>query len=211
MGIETDESHVAADEVICAAGPWNLKLAEQVGIEIPVGHTLAPALNVRLERPLKYMLPSIEPHEEPFTFYKKDPNAMLLVYSPGGYDAGTIYEPDEMGETVPEEIRIDALEGLVRFVPSLGDAEVVDEWVGIRSVTPDGNPIVGWTELDGFSIAAFNTSGIQLSPAVEYMIAEQLIDKNPISYYDALSISRFDGYANISPVTDSEESSELSN
>jgi sarcosine oxidase subunit beta len=83
---------------------------------------------------------------------------------------------------------------LERFLPSLSDAPVVDEWVGVRSLTPDGNPIAGWTAVDGLSVIAFNTSGIQLSPGVGDVVATQLVDREPTNYYDSLSISRFEGY-----------------
>lgn len=69
-----------------------------------------------------------------------------------------------MSETVPEEIRNKGIELLSVLVPGWLDTEVVEQWVEIRSQTPDGNPIVGWTELEGLSLAAFHTSGIQLAP-----------------------------------------------
>jgi len=193
-GIVTDEgTSFALDEVICAAGPWNIKLAESVGVNLPVKHTIAPALQLRLDDQADYSLPVIDHFESPYSFHRRNPDEFLLSYNPS-YDTATEYDPDTMGEKVPPDIRDRGIELVRQIVPDLIDAEIVEEWVGIRSVTPDGNPVVGWTDLEGFSIAAFHTSGIQLAPSVGKTITEQLVNDNPTSLYDNLSISRFDGY-----------------
>ena len=186
---------VEADEVICAAGPWNVDVAESVGVDLPVRHTLAPILKLEAPEQPDYTLPVVSHYESPFAFHRRRRDEFLVGYNPGGYDEGTRYDPDTVGETVPSEIRDEGIELMETLVPGLLDAEVVDQWVGVRSVTPDGNPVVGWTELEGFSIAAFHTSGIQLAPAVGDVIARQLVDGEPTEYYDALSITRFEGFS----------------
>lgn len=194
--IETDGGgRIRVDEVVSAAGPWNPEIAEAAGISLPVRHTLAPVLKFSPQGDSEYAMPGISDVESPFSFYCRDSDELLAVYYPGGYEEGTKYEPDEINEAVPTDIRRDAIERVHELFPELQDSEVADEWTGIRSVTPDGNPIVGWTEVDGFSIAAFHTSGIQLAPAIGDIIASQLVDGDPTEFYDALSISRFEGYS----------------
>lgn len=214
-GLETESSKVAADHVICAAGPWNVTLAAKAGVDIPVRHTLAPILKLTVSESAEYSLPTIGHYESPYSIYRqrsRSRDAMFLGYNPSEpvnsvaeflekYD---VFDPDSMSETVPEDIRDGMLSTAEMLVPSLLDADVADEWVGIRSGTPDGNPIVGWTEVDGFSIAAFHTSGIQLAPKVGDIITQQLVHDNPTDLYDNLSISRFKGYSDVfngSPAT----------
>jgi glycine/D-amino acid oxidase-like deaminating enzyme len=195
-GLRTDAGErVEADEVICAAGPWNLDVAESVGVDLPVRHTLAPILQVDPPDQPAYSMPVVSHYESPFAFHRRREDEFLIGYNPGGYEEGTRYDPGSVGETVPAGIREEGLALAAELVPDLAAGEVVDEWVGVRSVTPDGNPVVGWTELEGFSIAAFHTSGIQLAPAVGDVIARQLVDGDPTEHYDALSITRFEGYA----------------
>lgn len=196
VGVTTaaDET-VEADEVICAAGPWNLDVAESVGVDLPVRHTLAPILQLDPGERSDYSLPVVSHYESPFAFHRRPGDEFLVGYNPGGYEAGTRYDPGTVSETVPSEIRDEGLSLAAELVPGFSGGEIVDQWVGVRSVTPDGNPIVGWTALEGFSIAAFHTSGIQLAPAVGDVIARQLVDGDPTEYYDALSIARFDGYS----------------
>lgn len=207
-GLVTDDGEVAADEVICAAGPWNLEIARRAGVEVPVRHTLAPILKFRTNERAEYSLPAIGHHESPYAIYRqesRDRGAMYVGYNPSEevedvrefLETFEEYDPDATDESVPEEVRGGAMEAVERLLPSLLDADLVDEWVGIRSVTPDGNPVVGWTDLEGFSIAAFHTSGIQLAPKVGDVIAGQLVDGDPSDLYDALSISRFEGYTDV--------------
>ncbi|WP_152041709.1 NAD(P)/FAD-dependent oxidoreductase [Salinigranum salinum] len=195
-GVITEEGEeIELDEVICAAGPWNTEIAESVGVELPVKHTMAPILVLQPDDQSDYTLPAISHFESPYAFHRRSEDEFLIGYNPGDvYDDAGRLDPNTMSEKVPEEIRNEGIELLGKLVPDLIDAKVVEEWVGIRSITPDKNPVVGWTELEGFSIAAFHTSGIQLAPAVGKMIATQVLDDDPGDYYENLSIARFDGY-----------------
>lgn len=192
--VTADGDRASVDHLVCAAGPWNLEVADRVGVDLPVGHTLAPILKLEPPADIEYDVPVLTHHDSPFAFHRRTPTELLVGYNPGP-DHATRYDPSDVPDTVPGDIRSRAMERLEEFVPAWMEAQLVDEWVGVRSQTPDGNPIVGWTALEGFSIAAFHTSGIQLSPAVGRVIAEQLVDGEPTEFYDHLSITRFDGYA----------------
>lgn len=194
-GLDTSDGEVDADEVVCTAGPWNVLIARQAGIGIPVRHTLAPALELEPIDPLPHTLTSMKEIETGYSFRGDADNGTVFVgNNPGGWEAGTEYDPSEVPNTVPDDIREGCLNTVSRLFPSLATASVVDEWVGVRSVTPDGNPVVGRTSLPGFSLVAFSTSGIQLSPAAGYVVANQLLDDDPTDFYDGLSITRFEGY-----------------
>ncbi|WP_136591282.1 NAD(P)/FAD-dependent oxidoreductase [Salinigranum halophilum] len=195
-GLITDDGEeFELDEIVCAAGPWNIKLARSIGVELPVKHTIAPILVLQPDDQSDYTLPAISHFESPYTFHRRSEDEFLIGYNPGAvYEDADEFDPNTMSEKVPEEIRTEGIDLLQKLVPDLIDAKVVEEWVGIRSITPDKNPVVGWTDVEGFSIAAFHTSGIQLSPAVGKMIATQILDDEPTDYYENLSITRFDGY-----------------
>ena len=194
-GIETTAGPVDAATVVSAAGPWNHRIARLVGIELPMRHSLAPVLKFEPDRPFPCTAPTISLHDNPYTIYTRSLTESLIAAHPrASYDEYDRYDPDEVPNQVPADIRAEMLDVMGSFIPQFANAEPVDEWVGVRSQTPDGNPIVGWTGVEGFSIAAFNTSGIQLAPATGLIISEQLVTGEPTDYYDALSITRFDGY-----------------
>jgi len=184
---------LAVDEVICAAGPWNVQVARSVGVDLPVRHTLAPVLELEPDSRMEYSLPAINHYEGPHAIHRRRPDACLVGYIPAdGYDRDQVFDPDDVENTVPDDIRSGMHEAVAELTPPLADAPVVDEWVGVRSQTPDGNPIVGSTSLEGFSVAAFHTSGIQLAPAVGRILAEQVGGGGSTDADEALSISRFE-------------------
>lgn len=194
--IVTDSGTEPAEWVVSAAGPWNVEVAALVDLDIPVRHTLAPVLKVEPPSPVEYSVPWVTHEESGFSIRRNTDGTVLMTHHPvGGYETdATEYDPDAVGDAVPDPIRTEALELLRRLFPEMAEGTVVDEWVGIRSSTPDTNPIVGWTDVEGFSLTAFSTSGIQLSPAAGRIVATQLVDGSPTSYYDGVSITRFDGH-----------------
>lgn len=200
-GIVCKGERIDAEYVICAAGPWNVQMAAIVGVSLPVKHTLAPILKLRPNTRLAHIHPHTKHYESGVYFRGNSDGTVFVGYNPShvtDFDSAEVYNLDEISQTVPADIRTEALDLLDKVAPSLATAPVVDEYVGVRSMTPDGKPIVGWTNVEGFSIAAFHSSGIQLAPAVGQVIATQLADGDPTSYYDSLSITRFDPYTDVS-------------
>ena len=194
-GISVDGEWRPAEKVISAAGPWNLQIASMAGLELPVKHTLAPVLELEPTDQIPYTLPWITHHESGFSIRRNaDGRVLMTNHPPGGYEAATEYDPEAVDDTVPQDLRERGLEVLESLLPTVETFDVVDERVGIRSSTPDKNPVVGWTRVDGLSVAAFSTSGIQLAPATGKVIASQLIDDDPSPFYEGLSISRFESY-----------------
>ncbi|MDY6818512.1 MAG: FAD-dependent oxidoreductase [Halobacteriales archaeon] len=192
-GLIVDDDHVTADAVVCAAGPWNPQLLATAGIDLPVYHTLAPILRLDRTDQSAHTLPIISHHESGVYVRGDGPDSALVGHYPTDPEH-TTFDPAAIDNTVPDSIRAEMDEMLEELLPVLADAPVAEEWVGIRSGTPDGHPIAGWTDVAGLSVAAFNSSGIQLSPAVGDVIARQLIDGEPTDVHDALSIGRFDGH-----------------
>jgi glycine/D-amino acid oxidase-like deaminating enzyme len=193
-GVVVNETYHEAENVICAAGPWNVEIAGHLGIDLPVEHTLGPILRLDVPTSSDCNFPVLV-SEDTGAFCRQDfDGTFLLGHRPRDPDAPTHYSPSEVPSQVPNELRKRALDSMAKLVPAFEDAEVVDEQVAIRSSVADDRPVVGWTDVEGFSIAAFDSSGIQLSPAVGDILARQLIDGEPTEYYDAVSITRFDGY-----------------
>lgn len=192
-GIELDDStHVDVDAVVCAAGPWNSQLAASVDLDLPTGHFYSPVFSLELDEALPYSLPMLKLHEEGVGIHPKRRDRVLVTYTPAETNQ---VDPQHPTDSMPEldDWRRDALRSAERLLPMLEDAELTDEWVGIGTTTPDSHPIVGWTAIEGLSLAV-TMSGIQYAPAVGSIVARQLVDADPTEFYDAVAISRFDGY-----------------
>ena len=180
--------------VVCAAGPWNHEIAGFAGLDLPVSHSLAPI--VRLDRPSGgvHTLPILS-HLESGVYVRGDgPDAVLAGHYPTERDPARRYDPDDVGDEVPTELRERIGAVVADLLPALTEAPASDEWVGVRSHTPDGHPVVGWSSVEGLSVVCFDSSGIQHAPAAGRIVAEQLVEGEPTDHYRDVTISRFDGF-----------------
>lgn len=197
-GIETDAGPVTAATVISAAGPNNVDIAEMAGIQLPSRHTLGPILDVKPHEALRHTVPNLK-HVDSGVYYTGRANGTVMIgRAGGGYDNAVRRDVDTLtDDRVPDAIRAEMAETSNRLIPRLAleDVEVRDEWVGLVSKTPDGEPIIGRTEVDGFAVAAFHSEAIQLAPAAGCIMAEQLVDGRPATEYPHVSPSRFSTHA----------------
>jgi sarcosine oxidase, subunit beta len=183
--VETSEGRLEADRVINATGPWAPQLNEAVGLELPLCHTRGPMLAVETTEPL----------EGPTAIFESKryvrptgAGAWLGAYRTD-YTEGQRY--DLADRSISASFRDSARE-LEAFVPGLEDATVVDDWVGYRTVTPDGRPLVGETEVGGYLVAVgLSGQGITLAPAVADVVCEILEGDVDPEYRRRLSPTRF--------------------
>ncbi|TYL37049.1 FAD-binding oxidoreductase [Natronococcus pandeyae] len=184
--VDTDEGRLEADRVVNATGPWAPELNERVGVSLPLCHTRGPMVALECRDPL----------ESPTTIFESkryvrpagETAAWIGAYRTD-YVEGQRYDlrdrslPDGFAESATD------LEGAV---PGLEDASVVDEWVGYRTVTPDGRPIVGETTVDGYLVAVGMTGqGVTLAPAVADVVRGMLEDEVDPEVQSRLSPDRF--------------------
>ncbi|MDL5361689.1 FAD-dependent oxidoreductase [Halalkalicoccus sp. NIPERK01] len=169
VDVETTDGPVTADAVVNAAGPWAPEIDRLVGLEFPLRHTRGPILSVSSPNP-----------PEPFTLFER--GLYCRSHVEGAYvgrlvtdfAAGERLDPDEP-RSVPESFREEARE-FAGAIPALAKGEVIDEWVGLRTVTPDGRPLVGETAVEGYFIATgMSGTGVTLAPAVADLLADRLL------------------------------------
>jgi sarcosine oxidase subunit beta len=65
---------------------------------------------------------------------------------------------------------------IMDLLPGLADVPVLRTWGGVSSVTPDMQPILGETEIDGLYVAVSSFRGLMTSPAVGRIMADLIID-----------------------------------
>lgn len=184
VGIDTSAGEITADAVVNAAGPWAPEVDRFVGLEFPLRHTRGPILSF-----------SSSDRPEPFSLFER--GLYCRSHSEGLYvgrfatdfEAGERLDPDgtlAVPEAFGEEAR-----GFATAVPAIADGPVIDEWVGVRTVSPDGRPLVGETGVENYFVATgMSGLGVTLAPAVADLLADQLrgVDRELI---DPLSPVRF--------------------
>ncbi|SDY25541.1 NAD(P)/FAD-dependent oxidoreductase [Halobellus clavatus] len=194
--VRTDRGRTPVDQLVLAAGPWNPTLARSVGVDLPVRHSVAPG--VLVDDPTASVHPSLTHHESGVYLRPHGDGQLFIGHYQGDFAAAAPATANpEIPADVPADLRAEILEGAGRLVYGLEDPTVRDQWVGLRSLTPDGNPIVGWTDVDGLLVATYNATGIQHAPAVGHILSQQLLGDEPTQYYDLVSISRFEGYSDV--------------
>jgi len=168
--------------VINCAGAWSAKVAQTVGVKLPVAPTkrqvfvVDPA--VKPEKPLPLtVLPS------GFVFRSETGNLILVGKGMDDDPVGFDFSWDEKLFT---EI---FWPHLARIVPAFDTLKIMRGWAGLYAVnTLDGNAILGeWPELKGLFLAnGFSGHGLQQAPAVGRFLTELILEKTP-----ALDLSIF--------------------
>ncbi|WP_049923319.1 NAD(P)/FAD-dependent oxidoreductase [Halopiger djelfimassiliensis] len=185
-GVETDAGRLEADCVINAAGPWATELNEMVGVSLPLCHTLGPMAALEADDPIEGPVTILESHR--YVRPTDGPGVWVGEYLTEYVD-GQRYDPS--AETVSDEF-LETASDVAEIVPALEGATVEDDWLGLRTVTPDGRPLVGETTVDGFVVACGLTGrGITLAPAVADAVAETLAGTVDDETRSRLSPERF--------------------
>ena len=191
--VDTEDGPLEADRVINATGPWAPRLNELVGVSLPLRHTLGPMAALDLE--------GDDPLESPVTIFEsrryvrpergaegEGTGAWVGEYRTA-YDEGRRYDPATL--EVPAEFAAAATD-LAAAVPALENATVREEWIGLRTVTPDGRPIVGETSVDGYFVACGMTGrGVTVAPAVADHVRGLLEGSADEEYRERLAPDRF--------------------
>jgi sarcosine oxidase subunit beta len=180
VGIQTKKGMVQAVEtstgervltpiVVNAAGPYAARIADMVGLDLPV-------------RPLRRQLFFTDPIEglppqlpmvidlEYGWYMRREGHGLLL--------AG----PQDSESSFNEDVNFEGQEwtanrSLYR-VPILENSSIARGWAGLYEISPDHHAIIGaFPELKGFICAnGFSGHGFQHSPAVGIVVAELIVD-----------------------------------
>ena len=197
VGVETTDGVRNASAVVAAAGPWNDTFCRTAGVELPVRQQRMCVFDFERGRPFSRPPPKLR-HVETGVTFRGRPDGRVLAYhsapADDKYAASEQFDPDvDAAVGVLEGVQETVRESAEVLLPALADASLVSERVAYPSRTPDGNPVVGWTEVPGLLVAATHSRGVQYAPAIGDIVARQLAG-DPTDYYPDVSISRFDGF-----------------
>jgi 4-methylaminobutanoate oxidase (formaldehyde-forming) len=181
-GVETDRGSIETEIVVNAGGMFAAEIGRLAGVTVPV---------VPMAHEYLVTKPSGLPFEMPTM---RDPS-LLVYFRPesgglvmGGYERGPApwgldgIPADFNGRLLEEDWpRFEELmtNAIVR-VPSLEDAEVVRLINGPEAFTPDGEFILGPTDVGGFWVAAgFCAHGLAGAGGMGKLVAEWIVDGRP--------------------------------
>ncbi len=169
-GIETTAGHIAAGQVVLAAGPGS-------GIggrwAAPDGPLDLPVRGVKGQRIL-LRRPGFMPSTP-----VRNSSVYVVPRLDGNILVASTREEGRTDETVTAEGVATLISGAVMSFPMLADAAFVGGRAGVRPATPDGRPIIGPVPgVKGLTVATGHDAvGIILSPGTAELVVNWLLDR----------------------------------
>ncbi|MDG5778960.1 FAD-dependent oxidoreductase [Haloarculaceae archaeon H-GB2-1] len=191
-GVETSDGFQAADIVVNAAGPWAQQVNDLAGIDVPIRHTQGPILVLQADESISL----------PFTFFEEGvyireegvSQAFAGQLATEYAESGTV-NPNH-SQSIDESMYLQVAEIAETYLPDLPAFDIINEWNGVRTVTPDGQPIVDETDVDGYLLACgMSGYGITVAPAIGEFVAEWLATGRKPDSLDPLALERFETVA----------------
>ncbi len=181
-GVETDRGDVECEVVVNAGGMFAQELGALAGVHVPV---VPMAHEYLVTRPAGVPLDVPTMRDPSLLVYFRGESGGLVM---GGYERRPApwsldgIPPDFNGKLLEEDWpRFEELmENAVRRVPSLGDMEVVRLINGPEAFTPDGEFILGPSDVRGFWVAAgFCAHGLAGAGGMGQLVAEWIVEGVP--------------------------------
>ncbi len=185
-GVATDDGVITAGTVIVAAGPWSERLVRPLGASLPV--TGERGWIVELDAP-PGLLRHLVAEDVEVSGGPELPSALMFAEEGSRVPEVTVgLNPMEDGTVVcgashhpmlrdePEDTEAPRLIAgrAIRAVPALGDAPVASVRWGIRPMSPDQRPIVGWLGEGLFAATGHGGEGVILGGGTASLVGAML-------------------------------------
>jgi glycine cleavage system aminomethyltransferase T/glycine/D-amino acid oxidase-like deaminating enzyme len=181
-GVETDKGRIETEAVVNAGGMFASEIAAMAGVTVPI----IPMAHEYLVTKPSGIAPDIPTMRDPslLVYFRGESGGLVM----GGYERHPApwgldgIPADFNGRLLPEDWeRFDELmtNAVVR-VPELEDAEVIRLVNGPEAFTPDGEFILGESDVRGFWIAAgFCAHGLAGAGGMGQLVAEWIVEGVP--------------------------------
>jgi glycine cleavage system aminomethyltransferase T/glycine/D-amino acid oxidase-like deaminating enzyme len=193
--VVTDRGRIRTDVVVNAGGMAAPDIARLVGVTVPIITMAHQYLVTEPFAPPLEPLPTLRDPDNLVYFrtevgglvmggYERDPAPFGLDGIPAGFEAQLLTEDWDRFEEL--------MEGAVRRVPTIERAEVKRFVNGPEAFTPDGEFILGESEVPGFWVAAgFCAHGLAGAGGIGKVMAEWIVDGEPEYDLWHMDIRRF--------------------
>ena len=193
--VVTDRGTIRTDVVVNAGGMAAPDVARLVGVTVPIITMAHQYLVTEPFAPALEPLPTLRDPDNLVYFrtevgglvmggYERDPAPFGLDGIPAGFEAQLLTEDWDRFEEL--------MQGAVLRVPPMEQAEVKRFFNGPEAFTPDGEFILGESEVPGFWVAAgFCAHGLAGAGGIGKVMAEWIVDGEPEYDLWHMDIRRF--------------------
>lgn len=168
-GVATNQGSFAAPVVVDAAGAWAGRLAESVGVEVPIEAWRHDTFVLGRPAGLRSPLPVVLDHALGIYFRPEGGHQLLVGLEDENRLGG---DPDRPLEATPSRTIDIAVERLTRRLPAAEAATLERTFVGQDGITPDQRAIIGPAGPEGFWLCCgFSGTGFKTAPAIGAALA----------------------------------------
>jgi sarcosine oxidase subunit beta len=168
-----DGSRISAPNVVLAAGVWSVPLAAGIGLDLPIRAQRAQILLVDPGRPIG-MLPVFSDLVS-LQYVRMEGTSSILIGDSDHSDPEWS-DPDHYRERVNDEELAYSIPKFEHRFPGLGDASLSSSYAGCYDVTPDYNPIISASPVQGaWLCAGFSGHGYKISPSTGELMADLIV------------------------------------
>lgn len=180
----TDNSEYFAPVILNTAGPWAKQIGRLADIDIPV----------EPERHESLVTEACERLFDPMLVdYRTDGCYFIQNYGTGHFIGCYTPVPNDPGEQIQatSEFLTEMPRRMARLVPRLENLKIIRQWAGSYEMTPDGNPIVDKTPIDGFYVSVGMCGhGFMFGPALGKYMAELITQGKSSLPIDDFALNR---------------------
>ena len=173
----SDGTEVASANVVVATGVWTRELLAQFGIDVPIRVIreqivmISPGISKEAVARLPVFSDLVS-----LQYIRPEPGGEILF---GNSDLSRVQEadPDAYLNRASDDFVEMTIDRVGTRFPGFADASITGSYAGCYDVTPDWNPVISHTGIDGLVVAAgFSGHGFKIAPAVGQLIADLVVD-----------------------------------
>ena len=173
----SDGSEVSAGTVVVATGVWTKPLLARYGVEVPI-RVVREQLVMISPGVAKQAISRLPVFSDlvSLQYIRPEPNGEVLF---GNSDLSHVQDanPDDYLNRATEEFIDVTVDRVGNRFPGFADAAITGSYAGCYDVTPDWNPVISHTGLEGLVVAAgFSGHGFKIAPAVGRLVADLVVD-----------------------------------
>jgi sarcosine oxidase subunit beta len=188
VAVETTDATYRSPLVVAATGAWTPALLSTLDLAVPLRPRTSQIAILEPPDPIEFPMF----HAPDLGLYgRQEESGDVLV---GGGSTTPIPDPDSFSTRARESF-LQYVAGTVGEVSTaLSEAELVNDWAGRCSATPDRNPLIGATAVRGLYVCAgFNGGGVARAPFAGRLLADLALDREPTFDPTPFDPARFTG------------------